>query len=170
MNLVWCNIVLENLAEDLAGAVAARQWSGADLAVRRGVTVGLRAVLSAYGVAPLPPDPEIAHRVALIPGRAARLSAAAARVTAAPVRDARSAAVARVRLTGFIRLVRTIGRADEFPASFRSARQWQDTLGLGYQWLRLGTHLGAPLPIDDARDLLGGGTQPHVRPGAAGED
>jgi hypothetical protein len=170
MNLTWSVIVLENLGEDLSGAVAARQWPSADLAVRRSVTVGLRAVLSAHGVAPLPPDPEIGGRIALIPGRAARLRAAADRVTATPVRDARSAAVARVRLAGFLRLVRTICRADEFPASFTSPGQWRDTLGIGYEWLRIGTHLGAPLPIGDARDLMSGGTQPHVRPGAARED
>ncbi|MEU8034095.1 hypothetical protein AB0C13_36800, partial [Streptomyces sp. NPDC049099] len=65
-------------------------------------------------------------------------------------------------LRGFIAQVRAAAGADSFPLSFDSADTWRATLQLGYDWLRVGAHLNAELPIEEARDLLTGhGTQPH---------
>jgi len=65
-------------------------------------------------------------------------------------------------LDALVAAVRSASGSPAFPASFDTARAWDDTLAIGYDWLRLGAYLDADLPIDEARDLLAsGGAQPR---------
>ncbi|MFJ5532607.1 hypothetical protein [Streptomyces sp. NPDC093261] len=161
MDLVWSNVVVENAVEDLTGALRRGQWRVAELTARRAVHAALRGLLSAHGVHPLPADSDLVRRLDLLPSGTRPIAAHAGellRRTADPENGA--ALLAGVR--GFIAQVRGAVGARAFPLSFDSAETWRATLQLGYDWLRLGAHLDAQLPIEEARDLLAGhGTQPH---------
>lgn len=168
LGLVWANIVLENAREDLDGALRDRQWGVACAAARRQVAMAVRALLSASGVYPLPPDADPARNVRRlcattgevrgIADEVADLSGpgtAAARIAADPgaVRDRLEALTARIRL---------LACGEDFPSSFDGGPEWGRTLGIAYDWLRLGAHLDTRIPLDEARDLLEtGGRQPH---------
>ncbi|MGW4123423.1 AMP-binding protein [Nocardia sp. NPDC004711] len=176
LNLVWSNVVLENAREDLVGAVKDAQGEVADVAAHRLIAMSVRVLLSAFGIHPLPADVDPVGTVAgLLPAHAPeRDTLIAALESAARVRFSRTlrsggdalndlarvdAVVATVR-----RLAADTGAGRDFPASFDSREQWQRTLTLGYDWLRLAGYLDADLPLDEARDLLAsGGQQPHLR-------
>ncbi|MEU6580195.1 AMP-binding protein [Nocardia sp. NPDC046763] len=176
LNLVWSNVVLENAREDLVGAVKDAQGEVADIAGHRLIAMSVRVLLSAFGIHPLPADVDPVGTVAgLLPPHAPeRDTLIAALESAVRVRFSRTlrnggdtlndlarvdAVVATVR-----RLVADTGAGRDFPASFDSREQWQRTLTLGYDWLRLAGYLDADLPLDEARDLLAsGGQQPHLR-------
>jgi hypothetical protein len=155
MALVWGNIMVENACEDLYGALDREQWGVAALATARAVNGGLRALLCAHGVSPLPSDPELIHRLDLLPQPQPRIAELARRLSdGAPDRDL---------LAAFITEVRAASGGDAFPSSFDSADGWQHTLDIGYDWLRLGAYLDQQLPLDEAQDLLSsGGAQPHT--------
>jgi hypothetical protein len=162
--LVWSNVLVENSIEDLTGALALGQWGVAELTARRALSSGLRALLSAHAVNPLPSDAEVAQRISLLPPAATEeIGASVSRLEDLSITDEAEGAAVRAELDTFIRVVRQATGADEFPSSFHSAETWQATLDLGYHWLRLGAYLDADIPIDEARDLLtSGGAQPHV--------
>ncbi|WP_405496338.1 AMP-binding protein [Nocardia sp. NBC_00511] len=170
LNLVWSNVVLENAREDLVGAVKDAQVEVADIAAHRLIAMSVRVLLSAFGVHPLPADVDPVGTVdRLLPsntrGRAELVAAleSAGRVRfSAPGSDALAGLAV---LDDFVTTVRGVA-ADpaDFPASFDSREQWQRTLALGYDWLRLAGYLDTDLPLDEARDLLAsGGQQPHLR-------
>ncbi|GAB2530513.1 AMP-binding protein [Nocardia heshunensis] len=174
LNLVWSNVVLENAREDLVGAIKDGQGEVADIAAHRLVAMSVRVLLSAYGIHPLPADVDAVGTVArLVPRQATEREALlAALETAGRVRFSvtlRNGGDALDDLSIVDALVTAVRRvaADagpEFPASFDSREQWQRTLTLGYDWLRLAGYLDATLPLDEARDLLAsGGQQPHLR-------
>lgn len=171
MNLVWSNIVLENAREDLVGAIKNDQGAVADIAAHRIIAMGVRALLSAFGIHPLPAD--VAPSVTLdrlLPPHAHRRTDLLARFESA--RQVRFSATGDA-LTGlavlddFVALVRSVAAdpaAANFPASFDSREQWRRTLAIGYDWLRIAGYLDTDLPLDEARDLLAsGGRQPHLR-------
>ncbi|MFD6161584.1 AMP-binding protein [Nocardia sp. NPDC060256] len=174
MSLVWSNIVLENAREDLAGAVKNDQGAVADIAAHRMIAMGVRVVLSAFGIHPLPADvaPSATLR-RLLPSHALRRDDLLARLDAA--RQVRFSAIDDTAtglavLDDFVTLVRSVAAdpdATNFPASFDSRDQWRRTLAIGYDWLRIAGYLDTDLPLDEARDLLtSGGQQPHLRDGA----
>jgi len=162
--LVWANVLVENSLEDLTGALALGQWRVAELTARRAFSSGLRALLSAYGVNPLPSDAEVARQISrLLPDAAAEVAEPVSRLEDLRITNRAEGTAVRAELDSFIRIVRQAAGADRFPSSFHSAQTWQATLDLSYHWLRLGAYLDADIPIDEARDLLtSGGTQPHV--------
>jgi hypothetical protein len=163
MAVVWSNVLIENAREDLAGALDRRQWQVAELAVGRALTVGLRGLLSAYGVNPLPPDCEVLRRLSLLPAGISQIQQAAEGLAERTVDGPGEGEAARADLDDFVTLVRQVVGADLFPSSFQSARGWQATLDIGYDWLRLGAYLDSAVPIDEARNLLtSGGAQPHA--------
>ncbi|WP_054813534.1 AMP-binding protein [Nocardia arizonensis] len=174
LNLVWSNVVLENAREDLAGAVKDGQGAVADIAAHRLVAMAVRVLLSAFGVHPLPADVAPAETVArLLPSRL-RDELLPALDSARGVRFSALLAAGGDALAGlatlddFVVRVRGIAAGAEstrgFPASFDSREQWQRTLAIGYDWLRLAGYLNSELPLDEARDLLAsGGRQPHLR-------
>ncbi|WP_328602280.1 AMP-binding protein [Nocardia terrae] len=176
LNLVWSNVVLENAREDLVGAVKDGQGEVADIAAHRLIAMSVRVLLSAYGIDPLPADVDPVGTVARLvpahaPDRTVLLSALESAVQVRFSRTLRNGGDALDDLAcvdGFVATVRRLsadaGAAREFPASFDSREQWQRTLTLGYDWLRLAGYLDADLPLDEARDLLAsGGQQPHLR-------
>jgi hypothetical protein len=164
LTLVWSNVLVENVREDLTGAVHHRQWRVAELAARRIVQVTLRGLLSAHGVHPLPPDPDLVRRLDLLPVPTGEVRRLAEELETAAITTPEQAATVQTGLYAFVAAVRAMIGAGAFPSSFSSPEAWRATLDLGYDWLRLGAYLDAALPIDEARDLLSsGGAQPHPR-------
>ncbi|MGC5170972.1 hypothetical protein ACPW96_08705 [Micromonospora sp. DT81.3] len=152
--LVWANIVLENAREDLDGAIASGQSAVAGIAADRLVAMGVRAVVSAFGVDPLPADVAAGATVRwMLPAEGWR-------------RDEFLEALATARtdaehLVRFTEVVRDVVGGSDFPSSFASREEWRRTLDIGYDWLRLGGYLDTSFPLDEARDLLeSGGSQP----------
>lgn len=165
MTLVWSNVVVENAREDLIGALDRGQWGVAQLSARRIVRFALRGLLSAYAVNPLPPDSEVVLRLSLLPAGpdVDGIRARAAHLETLTIGSTAQGAGALASLDDFVALVRGATGAGGFPSSFDSSDGWRRTLEIGYDWLRLGAHLDADLPIDEASDLLAnGGAQPHA--------
>ncbi|GIF23854.1 putative nucleotidyltransferase [Actinoplanes tereljensis] len=155
MALVWGNVMVENAVEDLRGALDREQWRVAALATARAVNGGLRALLCAFGVSPLPSDPELIGGLDMLPAPQPRIAELARQLSRPGSRGE--------ELPEFIAAVRAASGGDAFPSSFDSADGWQRTLDIGYDWLRLGAYLDQQLPLDEAQDLLSsGGAQPHT--------
>ncbi|AYF73828.1 aminopeptidase [Nocardia yunnanensis] len=174
LNLVWSNVVLENAREDLVGAIKDAQGEVADIAAHRLIAMSVRVLLSAYGIHPLPADVDSLGTVArLLPthdprrGELIAVLESAGRVRlSATLRDGGDPLADLAVLDAVVTAVRGVAAdpGSRFPASFDSREQWQRTLTLGYDWLRLAGYLDAALPLDEARDLLAsGGQQPHLR-------
>lgn len=162
MGLVWSNVVVENAVEDLTGALRRGQWRVAELTARRAVHAALRGLFSAHGVHPLPADSDLVRRLDLLPPATRPTTARARELLRRTVGSAREGDALLADLRSCVLLVRGAAGADSFPLSFESADTWRATLQLGYDWLRLGSHLDAELPIEEARDLLASnGAQPH---------
>ncbi|MEU9446083.1 hypothetical protein AB0D42_35500 [Streptomyces sp. NPDC048304] len=163
MGLVWSNVVVENAVEDLTGALQRGQWRVAELTARRAVHAALRGLFSAHGVNPLPADSDLVRRLDLLPpSDAGPIGEGAGKLLRRTVDAPDQGDALLTDLRSFIGLVRGAVGADSFPLSFESADTWRATLELGYDWLRIGAHLDAELPIEEARDLLtSNGTQPH---------
>ncbi|MFD8733876.1 hypothetical protein ACFV06_03035 [Streptomyces sp. NPDC059618] len=165
MALVWSNVVVENAVEDLTGALQRGQRRVAELTARRAVHAALRGLFSAHGVNPLPADTDLVRRMDLLPAANGPIGVRARELLGRSVESAQDGDALRAELRRFIALVRAAVGADSFPLSFESASTWRATLRLGHDWLRLGAHLGAELPIEEARDLLtANGAQPHQAP------
>jgi hypothetical protein len=163
MNLMWSNVLIENVLEDLSGAVARGQWRVAQHSAYRVLLGCARGLLSSYGVNPLPPDSDVVRRLRLLPDEVEPIRALAAAIDTAVLDSAERAAEIVPELQRLVQLTRAATGSLVFPSSFDSADAWERTLALGYDWLRLGAYLDADLPIDEARDLLAsGGRQPHV--------
>jgi hypothetical protein len=178
LNVVWSNIVLENAREDLAGAVKNSQGAVADIAAHRMIAMGVRVLLSAFGIHPLPADVAAAETLRrMLPPHALRREdllaqlESAQRVRFSDIISTGGDPVAGLAvLDDFVTLVRAIAGGSEsaadFPASFASREQWRRTLAIGYDWLRIAGYLNTDLPLDEARDLLAsGGHQPHLSGG-----
>lgn len=165
MSMIAANILVENSLEDFNGALACGQWRVAELTGRRALHSGLRGVLSAYGVNPLPPDAEVLGRLALLPPQTLPIREAAQRLDGLSITSSEQGEAVRAELDQFVTLAREV--MGEFPSSFQAASGWRATLDIGYEWLRLGAYLDSALPVDEARDLLtSGGAQPHLPEGA----
>ncbi|MFE5142007.1 hypothetical protein ACFRDV_30850 [Streptomyces fagopyri] len=162
MALVWSNVVVENAREDLDGALRRGQWRVAELTSRRAVHAALRGLLSSHGVNPLPADTDLVRRLSLLPSLPGSVRGRAEDLLGRTIASAGQGERARTDLGDFVALVRDTAGADAFPSSFDSADTWRATLELGYDWLRIGTYLGAELPLEEARDLIvSNGVQPH---------
>ncbi|MER6068568.1 hypothetical protein ABT187_06855 [Streptomyces sp. NPDC001817] len=162
MALVWSNVVVENAVEDLTGAVRRGQWRVAELSVRRAVHAALRGLFSSHGVHPLPADCDLVRRLDLLPSGTRPIGAHAGELLQRTAGPATNGDALLAELRGFVAQVRAAVGAHTFPLSFDSADTWRATLQLGHDWLRIGAHLDAQLPIEEARDLLAGnGAQPH---------
>ncbi|MFI9505047.1 AMP-binding protein [Nocardia sp. NPDC052566] len=174
LDLIWSNIVLENAREDLAGAVKDAQGGVADIAAHRMIAMGVRVLLSACGIHPLPADVAPAATLRrLLPFGVTRRAALLATLESAEQQRfseliaAGGDTIAAVTvLDEFVTSVRSVAGGVGFPASFDSGEQWRRTLAVGYDWLRVAGYLDTELPLDEARDLLtSGGRQPHLRKG-----
>ncbi|MGY6025477.1 hypothetical protein [Streptomyces spinosirectus] len=162
MALVWSNVVVENALEDLTGALQCAQWRVAELTARRAVHAALRGLFSAYGVSPLPADCDLVRRIDLLPPAVRPVRARTEELLRRTADPAEYAGDLLTEVRSCVALVRVAAGAAAFPASFGSGDAWRATLQLGYDWLRLGAHLDAQLPIEEARDLLAGqGTASH---------
>ncbi|MGI5500134.1 hypothetical protein [Lentzea sp. CA-135723] len=162
MAQVWSNIMVENAREDLTGALDGGQREVARTSGFRLLHHACRAVLSACGMNPLPPDAAIVARLAsAVPVDLADQAAAVDRALAGDDWETWGELLDKL-----VAGVRDLVRADVFPASFDSAAAWEATLRIGHDWIRLGAYLDADFPIEEARDLLtSGGAQPHRQVG-----
>ncbi|MFR9797990.1 hypothetical protein ACL02U_19115 [Streptomyces sp. MS06] len=168
MALVWSDVVVENALEDLDGALQRGQWRVAEVTARRAVHAALRALFSAHGVNPLPADCDLLRRTDLLPQSVRPIRARARELLGRTVDSAERGDTLRADLAAFVAAVREATGAGAFPASFDSGATWRATLRLGHDWLRLGAHLDAELPLEEARDLLtSGGAPPRPAGGEA---
>ncbi|SDJ46558.1 hypothetical protein SAMN04488074_102127 [Lentzea albidocapillata subsp. violacea] len=164
MAQVWSHIMIENAREDLSGALDGGQREVARTSGLRLLHHACRALLSACGMSPLPPDAAIVARLGALTAVPAELTAQAAAVERELAGDEWE--LWAERLDKLVAGVRDLVRAEVFPASFDSAAAWEATLRIGHDWIRLGAYLDADFPIEEARDLLtSGGAQPHRRGG-----
>lgn len=164
MSLIWANVMVENAREDLVGAITRRQWTTAAVAARRLLRHGCVALLSSYGYGSLVEEeaPLMVERMRALPSDI-RDEAGALDQMAAP-KDMHSGERMLRRLDQFVKWTRNVSDASLFPASFVSVEAWQETLELGYDWIRLGAYLHADFPIEEARDLVNsGGRQPVMK-------
>ncbi|MFC0431997.1 nucleotidyltransferase domain-containing protein [Kutzneria buriramensis] len=146
LDLVWSNVLAENAREDLLGALAVGGAGAGEFAGRRMAQVACRGLFSAAGVHPLPPDDALTRSLGELPFIDGSLVELARRAERPPV--------SLTDLDYLVAEVRAHTGAAGFPSSFESAADWQRTLELGHDWLRLAAYLGAVLPISDAADLL----------------
>jgi hypothetical protein len=164
MAQVWSHIMIENAREDLSGALDGGQREVARTSGLRLLHHACRALLSACGMSPLPPDAAIIARLGALTAVPAELAGQAAAVERALAGDEWE--LWPEHLDKLVAGVRDVVRAEVFPASFDSAAAWEATLRIGHDWIRLGAYLDAGFPIEEARDLLtSGGAQPHRRGG-----
>ncbi|WP_460062356.1 nucleotidyltransferase domain-containing protein [Streptomyces sp. YKOK-I1] len=162
MALVWSNVVVENAVEDLTGALQRGQWRVAELTARRAVHAALRGLFSAYGVNPLPADTDLVRRIDLLPPATLAIRTRAEELLRRTVASVEHGDDLLADLRDYIAQVRGTAGADAFPLSFDSADTWRATLELSYDWVRIGAHLDAELPLEEARDLVASnGAQPH---------
>lgn len=170
LSMVYVNMVIENAREDAVGAMAARQWGVFERAVRRMLRHLSMAALDAHGVHPLPPVEEVHLSLRELEDLPETLRDGVAKLDA-ELRVDGSADAAHVlrEVDGRVAEMRE-STGTRFPSSFASPRKWQETLDMGYDWVRLVAYLGAGFPIDMVRDLIAtGGQQPHGLSASASE-
>lgn len=152
---VWANLMIENSIEDVRGALHARQWSTLQAALTRLMRETATAVITACGVYPLPPVEEIClqlqHVAALPRALTATICEISLRAPARNVSEARASVATALQVATRVR--RRFCFAS-FPASFKSARAWQATLELGYDWARMAAYLNATFPLEEVREML----------------
>ena len=170
MDFIWANLLVENCREDLVGALDSGQWRVAEIVGRRMLRNACLGVLSAYGVNPLPLRREAVARLQELSGLDAKIRRDAATLDAGlRVDSPESGQHVLARLDELARRMREAMAASTFPSCFDSAQTWQDTLEIGYEWIRLGAHVDASFPIEEARDLLAQGGR-RYNPAPAGKD
>jgi hypothetical protein len=165
MQLSFVNMIIENAREDARGALQARQWPVFERSARRLLRHACMATLSAHAIDPLPPVEEVHACLDLAPGLSATLKAEVLRLDASlGVTNEIDAVRTLHTLDGIVLAIRDLTGTSLFPSCFISADEWQRTLDIGYDWVRLGAYLDADFPVDQVRDVLStGGQQPHVR-------
>lgn len=166
MQCVWGNIMIENSREDMLGALAAGQWGTFRTTAHRMLRKACNAVLSAYGVNPLPPEDEAPLHVSRL-GHLPQDVRDEIRALAGGLQidDRNAAEAALATLDALMHRIRAATGASIFPSSFDSADEWRRTLEIGYDWVRLGGYLDSDFPLDEARDLIASGGR---QPGEAG--
>ncbi|MQY05036.1 nucleotidyltransferase domain-containing protein [Actinomadura macrotermitis] len=181
MAQAWANVEVENAREDLLGAIKNAQWPVALSSAHRMLRYTAAVLLNAYGTFPHPAVEEAVYHVRELAGPPAELVAGMERLERLFIGDPSWPEHAETRqdeladLVDRVRAHLNTAHSRSFPLSFDSADGWHDTLEIGYDWVRLGAHLDATLPIEEARDLIAsGGQQPHVaaeaESAAAGDD
>jgi hypothetical protein len=162
---VWSNVMIENAREDLTGALAQQQWGVAEISAHRMLLHACRVLLSAYGVSPLPPDSAIVERLRQLPQVPDNLATLAETISRNLnlIDSPRQGGAIADSLEAFVGRLRKVTGADLFPASFESSEEWNQTIQIGHDWVRIGAFLDSDFPIEEARDLFHtGGAQPHV--------
>lgn len=152
LGLVWENILIENALEDAQGARSEGQGGVLITSIERIVVSGCRSMLLSRGVVPAPAgtDAVAALRGWSGGGDAARSAARKALEIATYVASGKTDAAWTATLD-FIRLVREDG---SFPRSFATREEWRDTMGVGYDWVRLGAYMGSDFPTAETREIV----------------
>ncbi len=155
MALGWANVMIENAREDAVGAIGREQWGVVEAVARRMIRESCLAVLSTYGIDPLPAQEEACACLRTIPGLDGVLADAALeldRTIAVSSRaDAESVLASVAQL---VERTRALTGASDFPSSFVDADGWRATLETFYDWARIGAYLDSEFPLEDLRDVL----------------
>ncbi len=155
MQLSYVNMVVENSREDALGAMQSAQWRTFERSLRRMIRHTCIALLSAFGVHPLPAREEVHAALFRIPSLPADLRSCLLELDAGLVaEDERAAAALLQRVEEAVARARALTGSTSYPSSFDSARAWQETLDLGYEWVRLGAFVDTEFPLEQARDLI----------------
>lgn len=164
MQCVWGNVMIENAREDMLGALSQSQWGTFRTTAHRMLRKACNAVLSSYGISPLPPEDEAPLHVARLAEISKELGTEIVELaTGLQVEDREQAETALRALDDLMPRLRDATGREMFPSSFTSADGWRSTLDVGYDWVRLGGYLDSDFPLEEARDLIAsGGRQPHL--------
>ncbi|WP_315724859.1 MULTISPECIES: nucleotidyltransferase domain-containing protein [unclassified Bradyrhizobium] len=176
MALLYVNMVIENAREDALGAMDGAQWRVFERSVKRMLRFACFAMLSSYGINPLPPVEEVYGIVEELKQAPPALRAHIIEFERTlRIEDKQSALSALRRMDAIASEMRQNTKGSVFPSSFESASGWQQTLNMGFDWARLGAFLDAKFPLEQARDLIQSGKtarpivkQPADRSGARG--
>jgi len=162
MELVYANMVVENALEDAQGALVAEQWGVFERSIRRMLRFACKTLLAAFGIHPLPAVEELPRFVGLLEAAPSDLRTRIVELDRSLAVDCAEAALSALeQINQVVVGIREVTLSSIFPSSFVSAIEWQKTLGIGYDWARLGAYLDAKFPLDQARDLIAaGGCQP----------
>jgi hypothetical protein len=165
MALIYANLVVENAQEDALGALKAGQWAVLGRSARRILRYLSLAIHSSYGINPLPSVEEGIARIRLLPKLAEHLVSEIFLLDSdVNPRNEQQASTLLERISRLTQHVRELTQATNFPLCFASSQDWQRTLDIGYDWIRIGAFLDAKYPIEEVRDMIAtGGQQPHVK-------
>jgi predicted nucleotidyltransferase len=152
---LWENTLVENAIEDGAGAIDAGQTGVVSTSIERVLVHSVKALLSSYCTTPLPDDAEAFYALDAI-----GLSDAARADIRTRVDDIYGLVgrgnwdTAWHSTVAFAQEMRVLAGGRDFPRSFASNGEWQRTLEVGYDWIRLGAFLNAKFPTRDSQQLL----------------
>jgi hypothetical protein len=153
--LAWANVVVENAREDAEGAAAARQWAVWRAAMLRIVRQASLALLSAYGVHPLPAEEECCDRLRYVAGLPQSLARAALEIEdRIAFAQNHHDPVLATRLDAYVQDSRRLTGSSRFPSSFLDPEGWRDTLLCLYDWVRMAAYLDSAFPLAAVRDVL----------------
>jgi hypothetical protein len=153
--LAWANVVVENAREDADGAAASGQWAVWRAAMLRILRQASLALLSAYGVHPLPAEEEGCERLRHLAGLPHNLAQTALEIEdrLAFTQNHHDPALA-ARLDAYVQDTRRLTGSGRFPSSFLDAEGWRDTLLCLYDWVRMAAYLDSAFPLAAVRDVL----------------
>jgi hypothetical protein len=155
MALVYVNMVIENAREDAVGALDAGQWRVFERSAKRMLRFACLAMMSSYGINPLPPVEEVHEVLARLDCAPRDMGERIASFDKTLLVDSHASAVqALAGLDEIISDMRNLTEGSIFPSSFDSPAGWQRTLNMGFDWARLGAFLDAQFPLEQARDLI----------------
>jgi len=155
MALLYVNMVIENAREDALGAIDAAQWRVFERSVKRMLRFSCLAMLSSYGISPLPSVEEVYESLAQLERAPVELRDRIIEFERTLRADDRNEALSSLaRIDAIISQMRFNTQGSIFPPSFESAAGWQKTLNMGFDWARLGAFLDAQFPLEQARDLI----------------
>jgi hypothetical protein len=137
------------------GALDAEQWRVFERSAKRMLRFACLAMMSSYGINPLPPVEEVHEVLARLDCAPQDLRKRIASFDKTLLLDNHASAVqALAGLDEIISDMRNLTEGSIFPSSFDSPAGWQQTLNMGFDWARLGAFLDAQFPLEQARDLI----------------
>jgi len=171
-NLLWSGVLVENSREDFVGAAERDRWPQAARALRRMVEQACNLVLSGFGVEPLPESTHLVAALREVANLPDGFAEAARALLYSPAREEAEVRGLYADVEAFLERIPEELQDPNVRRSHQSIASWLQVMALGFGWIRLAVHLDAPVPLEEARDLLThahGGKQARVLDQSAGE-